>query len=187
MVSSINNRFVLAITGPSGAGKSAIGEKLAKQLDRCVNIDADHIKHMIVSGFYYDLQPDGTKKWGFREWELVGESIGLLAHNFLDHDYNVIVNGYIDEPAWLAIEQHVTINHKVLLLPRIDTAIHRDTLRQDDYVMGAEAVKQHHAYFSGTDYFKAFTRLDTTNHTVDESIAAIKELILYEWKPESKL
>mgnify|MGYP003591616781 FL=1 len=46
-----SDTFVLAITGPTGSGKSTVSEKLAKQIDRCVNIDADHIKHMIVSGF----------------------------------------------------------------------------------------------------------------------------------------
>ena len=54
--------FVLALTGPAGSGKSTIAEKLAKQIDRCVNIDADHIKHMIVSGFFKDerKQADGV-------------------------------------------------------------------------------------------------------------------------------
>ena len=76
------SKFILAITGPSGAGKSTVGEKLAKQLDKCVNIDADHIKHMVVSGFYYDrANPEDEKEWGFNEWALVGESIGLLAQN----------------------------------------------------------------------------------------------------------
>jgi adenylate kinase family enzyme len=46
------SHFVLAITGPAGAGKSTVGEKIAKSFRRCVNIDADHIKHMIVSGFH---------------------------------------------------------------------------------------------------------------------------------------
>jgi hypothetical protein len=175
----MSNRFILAITGPSGAGKSTVGEKLAKQLDKCVNIDADHIKHMIVSGFYYDrATPDDPKKWGFSEWELVGDSIGLLAHNFLSHDYDVIINGYIDEPAWINIKKHVTINYKVLLLPHIDTAIQRDSGRVEDVRMGDVMVTEHHKYFSTSDYFKDFTKLDTTNHKLDETVQHIKTQVL---------
>ncbi len=110
------DKFVIAITGPAGSGKTTVADKLAKQLDRCVNIDADHIKHMIVSGFFFELNPDGTKKWGFNQWELVGDSIGLLAHNFQESGYSIIINGYLDEPAWEHIAKHVHFTHKFLLL-----------------------------------------------------------------------
>ena len=72
--------FFLALTGPAGSGKSTIAEKLAKQVDRCVNIDADHIKHMIVSGFFKDDKKAGG--WSFSEWGLVGDSIEILVANF---------------------------------------------------------------------------------------------------------
>ena len=104
--------FVLALTGPAGSGKSTIAEKLAKQVERCVNIDADHIKHMILSGFFKDDKNAGG--WSFSEWGLVGDSIGLLVANFHKEGYSVVINGYIDEPAWTNIEQHLTITHKIL-------------------------------------------------------------------------
>jgi adenylate kinase family enzyme len=56
---SDNSKIALVITGPAGVGKSTVAEKLAKQLGHCVNIDADHIKHMIVSGFYKDDSAGG--------------------------------------------------------------------------------------------------------------------------------
>lgn len=119
--------FVLAITGPTGSGKSTVAEKIAKKLDNCVNIDADHIKHMLVSGFYKDdTNPGG---WSFNQWGLVGDSIGLLAANFQIEGYKVIINGYIDEPAWTNIQKQVTITHKVLLLPDVSTVTQRDAGR----------------------------------------------------------
>lgn len=168
------NQFVLAITGPSGAGKTSTGEKLAKRLDRCVNIDADHIKHMIVSGFYKDDSPGG---WGFNQWELVGDSIGLLAANFQKEGYSVVINGYIDEPAWVGIEEHLTITHKVLLLPQLDTVVNRDSGRHDDVVMGKVAVAQHHDIFSTADFYRNFKELDTTNHSVDETVDSVLAML----------
>lgn len=174
----MKNNFVLAITGPTGAGKSTVGEKVAKRLKHCVNIDADHIKHMIVSGFYVNEDnPSDPEGWGFSEWELVGESIGLLAHNFLEHGYDVIINGYIDEPAWTAIEKQININHKVLLLPHLNEVTKRDSGRSADIQMGAASVARHHQHFSTDPYFKAFHVLDTTTHSIDETVEEVVSIL----------
>jgi adenylate kinase family enzyme len=173
-----SSNFILTITGPSGSGKSTIGEKLAKQLDKCVNIDADHIKHMIVSGFYYDrANPQDEKEWGFNEWELVGESIGLLAQNFQKHGYDVIINGYIDAPAWEAISKLITITHKVLLLPSVDTAKERDLSRRADVQQGEAAVERHHVHFSTDNFFRDFITIDTTNHSVEETVKEVQKVL----------
>ncbi len=167
--------FVLVITGPSGSGKSTVGEKLAKQVDRCVNIDADHVKHMIVSGFYKDKNnPAG---WGFNQWGLVGDSIGLLALNFLKEGYKIIINGYLDEPAWTNLQKHITFTHKVLLLPLVDTVVKRDEGRNEDFRMGEEAVKEHHRHFLDDGFFQNFTKLDTTSHTTEETVNEILKVL----------
>jgi hypothetical protein len=168
-------KFVLAITGPTGAGKSTVAEKLAKQLDRCVNIDADHIKHMIVSGFYKDDSNAGG--WGFNQWGLVGDSIGLLTKNFLDAGYNVIINGYLDEPAWTNIQKQVTVSYKVLLLPDLDKVTQRDAGRREDIRMGGEAVKEHHSHFSTDSFFQDFVKVDTTAHTEEDTVNELLKML----------
>jgi len=172
------SKFVLVITGPAGSGKSAVAKKLASSLDKCANIDADHIKHMIYSGFSYKLLPDGTKKWAYSEWALVGESIGLLAKNFQEHSFDVIINGYIDPPGWENIEKQIAITHKVLLLPDVATTIHRDSLRLEDYPMGKNIVKMHHDHFSKETFYKDFTKVDTTNLSVEETASKIKTMLI---------
>jgi hypothetical protein len=133
---------------------------------------------MIVSGFYYDrANPEDEKGWGFNEWALVGESIGLLAQNFLAHGFSVIINGYIDAPGWKNIEKLVTISHKILLLPHVDTAILRDVRRAEDVQQGEASIKRHHEHFSTNDFFNDFTKIDSTSHTVDETVQKILDVV----------
>lgn len=172
---SNKSSLVIAITGPTGSGKTTIATKLTKQLDRCVNIDADHVKHMIVSGFYRDDQNPGG--WGFSEWGLVGDSIGVLAANFLKEGYNVIVHGYIDTVGWANIEKHISFTHKIMLLPQINTIVQRDQDRKEEARMGYKSVAAHYDHFSNDSFFHDFLTLDTTNDTEDESIEKIKKLI----------
>ena len=169
--------FVLVITGPAGSGKSTVANKLTRQFERCVNIEADHVKHFIVSGFKKKNKPSGEDDWEYTEWELAGDSIGLLAHNFQEKGYNVVINGYIGEAGWKAIEEHVTITHKVLLLPQVETVKARDRQRPGDEPMGEEAVQQHYDYFSSSQFYDDFVRIDSTIHSKEETAEAVAELL----------
>ena len=107
----------------------------------------------------------------------VGDSIGLLAANFLAKGYRVVINGYIDEPAWTKLQEHVAVTHKILLLPHLDMVIKRDAGRNEDVRMGSEAVKEHHIHFSSDPFFKNFIRLDTSDHSTDETINKVLEIV----------
>jgi len=69
--------LVLAITGPAGSGKSTVAKIIANDINLCVNIDADYVKHFIVNGFIYDNSEKGVK-----QWELLGKNIGQLAEKY---------------------------------------------------------------------------------------------------------
>jgi len=169
------SNFVLAVTGPAGSGKSTVASLLAKKIDNCVNIDADYVKHMVSNPFIYNDSPEGIS-----QWELLGNNIGLIAANFNSSDYNVIINGYINEPAWHKILEHVELTHKVLLLSKIEEVIKRDSLRREDDVMGEDAVRQHHDYFSSSTFFDDFTKIDSSAHTDHETVDFIRDNILGE-------
>ena len=164
--------FVLVITGPAGSGKTTSARQVAKLVDKCVNIDVDHVKHFIVSGFIYDH----SSSEGIKQWELLGDNIGLLAHNFIDAGYNVIINGFLDEISWTSLQKHVDFTNKVLLLPALDTVLQRDAGHDAEVAMGDEAVKEHHDYFSTNTFYDDFVKLDTTSHTVDETVQKIIEI-----------
>lgn len=164
--------FVIAITGPSGSGKSTVAAKLAKEIEQCVNIDADYVKHFIANGFIYDDTSAGVK-----QWELLGENVGILARNFLQQGYSVIINGCINEPAWKRLRKHVELTYGILLLPDLLKVKERDAGRKPDDRMGEEAVERHHGYFSEADYFKEFVTIDSTEHTIEETVALIQSKI----------
>lgn len=173
----MSEQLAIAITGPAGAGKSTVAEMLAKRIEKCVNIEADHVKHFVVDGFSREIMSDGTVKYEFDQWELVGESIGLLAYNFLDKGRNVIINGYIDVSAWESISKHINLTHKFLLLPHIEIVTKRDEGRREDMQMGSSAVKEHHEHFSTDDFYSSFTKIDSTQHNIDDTVDAIMEVI----------
>ncbi len=174
----MSHLFIAAITGPAGSGKTSVSAKLTKQLPKCVNIEADHVKHFVPSGFSYDKDTDGTERWNFNEWELVGECIGMLANKFQEKGFGVIINGYIDELGWPAIEKQIKITHKFLLLPHVDEAKLRDLQRPRDKAMGEKAIQEHHDYFSSNEFYDDFIKIDSTKQTIDETVNSIAKLLV---------
>ena len=168
-------KFIAAITGPAGSGKSTVGFLLKKQMNKCANIDVDDVKHFI--GFKHDVTTRGIKKWRFDEWKLLGESIGLVAQKFHEAGYSILITGYLEEDAWLEIEKTIELTHKILILPKLETVISRDSSREEDIVMGSKAIKDHHNYFSDNKYFADFIKIDSTNNTKEQTVEKVKEII----------
>lgn len=166
------NLIIAAITGPTGVGKSTVSQELSKRLPRAVNIDVDSLKHFIVSDFRYE---DGEK--GLDQWHLLGKNIGMLASNFHNEGYNVIINGYLRQTSWQEIANHVYLSHKILLMPDVATVYERDERRDETTKMGSEAVKDHYNFFS-TDNYAGFERVDSTNQTVDETASKVFDMLI---------
>ena len=152
---------VIAITGPTGAGKTSVAEALTKKLSTFVNIDADHLKHMNPNAFTRIVKSDGEEDWPYSSWGLLGENVALLTNNFLKHGYDVVINGWLEVESWKEIDKQININHRIILLPDIETNKQRDAGRTEQVKMGEKAVERGHKYFSSTDYYNNFTRLES--------------------------
>ena len=76
----------------------------------------------------------------------------------------------IQIPPPQALEKHVSLTYKVLLMPHVDTITKRDANRAADVQMDAAAVAIHHNYFFTDVFFQDFIKLDTTSHNVDETV-----------------
>jgi hypothetical protein len=44
--------------------------------------------------------------------------------------------------------------------------------------MGAEAIREHHDYFSGSSFYDDFVKIDSTEHSIDETTKEIKGLLV---------
>lgn len=164
----MTNPFLIAITGPTGSGKSTTAQLLAEQFDPCVNIDVDLVKHFIVSGFRYE-EADGVD-----QWKLLGKNLGMLAVNFHQEGYNVIINGYLREQAWAEVEKYVKFTHAFLLLPTLEVTRTRNLGRDAKDQMDNESVLKHYEFFAKHKYYANFTKIDSSAQGVNETVELIR-------------
>jgi energy-coupling factor transporter ATP-binding protein EcfA2 len=160
------------ITGPTASGKSTVAALLAKRLIPSVNIDVDVVKHFVVSGFHYD-----GSELGIQQWELLGDNLGLLAARYQSHGYNVIVHGYLTVEGWNPLRNHLQFDHKIVLLPNQDVLNRRDGERLAEYQMGPEWTAKHHAHFSTDPFYAAFTVIDSSADSPNDTVDVIEALI----------
>lgn len=166
------HKFVIAITGPTGSGKTSVGLALAKKIEKCVFLEVDHVKHMIISGFYKGKNEQGDETWLYSEWKLVGETVGLLCNNFLKHGFSVVIGGYMHTEGWDEVGKAIKLDYKFSLQPSKEVIKIRDTERDAKYFMGETAIQEHIDYLSGDD-FKDFVAIDSTSQTVEQTVDEI--------------
>lgn len=169
--------LVIAITGPTGSGKTTVSKLLSKRIDNCVNIDVDHVKHMIECGFQKIEHSSVHLEWKYKEWKLVGESIGLLAANFQEHGFNVIINGFIGNDGWDSLNNIIDITHKYLLLPDLEAVKVRNGCRSEDVIMGEKIIRDHFKHFAQDDHFRDFVVLNTSSQTAEETAQEVEKLV----------
>lgn len=84
---------VTIITGPPGAGKSTISKLYAQQRPKCVRIETDDIRHMVITPHMAPWQGEEGK----RQLNLGIRNTCLLAHEFLKADFDVVIADFLTE------------------------------------------------------------------------------------------
>jgi len=168
---------VIVITGPSGAGKTTVSEEFTKRNKTYANIDVDHLKHMNPNAFTKVINDDGSEDFPYSAWRLLGKKTAILAKSYIDYSLDVIINGYLEVEAWEEIEKQITIDYRLLLLPAESANIERDSQRTKEVQMGQKAVKRGQKHFKEERFFKKFELIDTSNHSLLETVELIEEMV----------
>jgi len=118
---------ILILTGPPAAGKSTIGPLIAQRMARCIVIDVDLLRAMV-------MQPHVAPwrgKAGMAQLRLGAQNACAVAQNAVEAGFHVIILDLLtDETATLYQRALHGIEHKVvLLLPSLAESLQRNQLR----------------------------------------------------------
>ena len=123
---------IFLVTGIPGAGKTTVSDLLARRFERGVHVEADALHGFIVSGARWPNEE--PREEGERQLVLRAKNAALLAANFFDDGFTVVVDDVIVGRDRLRIyEDH--LGHRplslVVLAPPLDVVLARDEARAD--------------------------------------------------------
>jgi|SRR3989338_4192075 len=84
---------IIILTGPPGAGKSTISKLYAQQQPKCVRIETDDIRHMVINPHMAPWQGEE----GNRQLKLGIRNTCLLTHEFIKEGFEVIIADFLTE------------------------------------------------------------------------------------------
>lgn len=121
---------IFLITGIPGAGKTTVSRLLAEQFPRGVHIEADALHKLIVRGALWpNEEPRDDAK---RQLEMRALNAAMLAANFFDNDFTVVIDDIIVGKDRLSIYEDYLGDRAlslVVLAPPLEVALSRDTTR----------------------------------------------------------
>lgn len=165
------NNSTLIITGPTGVGKTAVSAIIQNGTERCANIDVDTVKHFLLGkSFIYDDSPKGIE-----QWKLLGRNLGMLASNYSDTGYDVIVHGVLTVEGWESFDSQAKPTKRILLVADVEETVKRDDSREEKSKQGEQRVREHYQYVSSNSYFDGFTKIDSSGQSPEETARLVTE------------
>lgn len=161
--------MILLLTGPPAAGKSTLGPLIAKRLERCAVIDVDRVRAMVVQPH---IAP-WLGKEGMAQLRLGARNACMLAHNFADEGYHVVILDVLtDETAAIYRANLAPLTHQiVLLLPSLTEALHRNRTRGQ--WLTDDEVRLLYAWEEALNAYDQ--KFNNTNRLADELAAELAE------------
>ena len=172
----LNTRIVI-ISGPCGTGKSSVAGMLAENsvYERAVHVHTDDFYGYIRKGYIGPWLAESKD-----QNTVVAETIAVCAASFAEGGYEVFIDGVIGpwylEP-WIKVA-HTGINvYYILLRPDLQTTLLRGVNRKGPYdLVDPVVIEKMWKEFADTGLYESHV-IDTTNHTVKESVKAIKDML----------
>jgi adenylylsulfate kinase-like enzyme len=121
---------IYLVTGIPGAGKTTVSRLLAEHFERGVHIEADVLQGLIVRGALWpDQEP---RDEALNQLALRATNAAMLAANFFDHGFEVVIDDVIVGKNRLAIYEHHLASRPytlVVLAPPLEVTLARDKSR----------------------------------------------------------
>lgn len=123
----------VVVSGMPAAGKTTITELAARLLPRAVQIKADGLNAMILSGRVWRLGEPADE--ASRQADLCDRNLCSLANNFIDSGFTVLMDQLVVDRAELDFLLSLLAPRPVMLVtlaPTVEVCQHRNTIRHPD-------------------------------------------------------
>lgn len=171
----MKENFICLITGPSGAGKSSVSKALAEKFERSAVINVDYLRKMIVGGY---IKPYPWNEKVKIQTSLEVKNTCMLANNFLDAGFNVIIDHVIGRTL---LKQYSEFFHDksikiFLLLPTLEILLKRFDQRGVNDGLRKRTPELHEKYMLRKDEL-GWQVIDSSNLTLEETVEEIYKQI----------